>query len=98
MRQIRLVTETFLDHPVSNTAISSALLRLVAESKEPETLRLFIPSPVLAFGPQDLRCENFFQAVDSAFKHGFFPLKRLAGGRAAVFHRGTIGFSWTIPD
>ena len=98
MRQIRLVTESFLEQPVSNTAISSALLRLVAESKQPETLRLFVPSPVLAFGPQDLRCENFFQAVDSASKHGFSPVKRLAGGRAAVFHRGTIGFSWTIPD
>lgn len=98
MRQIRLITETFLDQPVSNTAISAALLRLVAGSKQPETLRLFVPSPVLAFGPQDLRCKNFFQAVDSAFKHGFSPVKRLAGGRAAVFHKGTVGFSWTIPD
>lgn len=98
MRQIRLVTETFLDQPASNTAISAALLSLTAESKQPETLRLFVPSPVLAFGPQDLRCENFSKAVDYSFKHGFSPVKRLAGGRAAVFHRGTLGFSWTIPD
>ena len=68
MRQIRLVTETFLDQPASNTAISAALLSLTAESKQPETLRLFVPSPVLAFGPQDLRCENFSKAVDYSFK------------------------------
>ena len=29
---------------------------------------------------------------------GFEAIERLAGGRAAVFHSGTIAFSWTMPD
>ena len=29
---------------------------------------------------------------------GFGAVEWLAGGRAAVFHEGTISFSWAIPD
>jgi octanoyl-[GcvH]:protein N-octanoyltransferase len=29
---------------------------------------------------------------------GFAAVARLAGGRAAVFHEGTISLAWTIPD
>jgi octanoyl-[GcvH]:protein N-octanoyltransferase len=36
--------------------------------------------------------------VAAARARGFGAVERLAGGRAAVFHAGTIAFSWAIPD
>jgi octanoyl-[GcvH]:protein N-octanoyltransferase len=41
---------------------------------------------------------GFAEAVAAARRHGFASIERLAGGRAAVFHEGTIAFSWAIPD
>ena len=29
---------------------------------------------------------------------GFAAVERLAGGRAAVFHEGTLAFAWAVPD
>jgi octanoyl-[GcvH]:protein N-octanoyltransferase len=41
---------------------------------------------------------GFARAVTAAREHGFASIERLAGGRAAVFHEGTIAFSWAIRD
>ena len=78
--------------------MSRALLQRVSGGAEPETLRLHRPSPIVAFGPQDLRAPGYRGAVAAAVDGGFTPVQRLAGGRAAVFHEDTIAFSWTIPD
>ncbi len=29
---------------------------------------------------------------------GFAAVERLAGGRAAVFHEGTLAFAWAVPE
>jgi octanoyl-[GcvH]:protein N-octanoyltransferase len=97
-RTIRLVRQGFPDPPEADTAVSHATLRRVSEGLEPETLRLHRPADVVAFGPRDRVAPGFGRAVAAAREHGFASIERLAGGRAAVFHQGTIAFSWAIPD
>ena len=97
-RKIRVTREAFLEHAALDTAVSRALLRQVARGEEPETLRLYTPADVVAFGPQDTRADGYGRATAAARSSGFEAIERLAGGRAAVFHSGTIAFSWTMPD
>jgi octanoyl-[GcvH]:protein N-octanoyltransferase len=81
-----------------DTAVSHATLRLVATGRLPETLRIHRPGRVVAFGPRDRTAPGFGAAVEAAGRRGFGTVERLAGGRAAVFHEGTIAVSWAIPD
>jgi lipoate-protein ligase A len=83
--------------PALDTALSRALLELVAEGAAPETLRLYQPDDVLAFSSLDAASPGFAAAVAAARAAGFAPALRLAGGRAAAFHRETLGFAWTMP-
>lgn len=69
-----------------------------SEGQIGETLRLYVPEPIVAFGKQDVRDPNYPEAVAAARRLGYVPVERLAGGRAAVFHPGTIAFAWTVPD
>lgn len=97
-RAVRLVRLGFPERPALDTALSHAVLRAVSDGTEPETLRLHRPSPTLSFGPQDALAPGYPDAVRKARAAGFVPVARLAGGRAAVFHEGTIAFAWTLPD
>jgi octanoyl-[GcvH]:protein N-octanoyltransferase len=97
-RTVRLVRDGFPDPPARDTAVSHAILRRVSDGLEPETLRLHRPGSVVAFGPKDRLAPGFAAAVESARALGFGAVHRLAGGRAAVFHPGTIAFAWVIPD
>jgi octanoyl-[GcvH]:protein N-octanoyltransferase len=94
---LRLITDRFAP-PALDTAVSSALLRGVAEGSEEPTLRLWVPDRIVAFGRQDRARPGYPQAVAAAREEGFTPVERLAGGRAAVFHEGTIAFSWATPE
>lgn len=95
---LRLLTDSFPCKPALDTAISRAILRRVSDGIEPTTLRLHRPGSVVAFGPQDATSPGYFKAVDISHQRGFEAIKRLAGGRAAIFHPGTIAFAWTIHD
>ncbi|MCH7786689.1 MAG: lipoate--protein ligase family protein [Chloroflexi bacterium] len=97
-RKIRLTTESFAHRPALDTAVSRAVLQRVSEGIEPETLRLFRPAAIVAFGPQDIRASGYQQAIAAARVGDFEAINRLVGGRAAVFHEDTLAFSWTIPD
>lgn len=96
-RTIRLIRESCPDPPARATAVSHALLRRVSDGLEPETLRLFRPGAIVAFGPQDTIVPGYAAAVRACRELGFAAVERLAGGRAAVYHERTIGFSWAIP-
>ena len=98
LRTIRLTRESFAARPALNTAVSRALLERVATGAEPETLRLYRPQALVAFGPHDGGSPGFPMACAAARAAGFEPVRRLAGGRAAVFHEETLAFAWTIPD
>ena len=81
-----------------DTAVSSVLLRRVSDGALPEALRLHRPGRPVAFGPNDRHEPGYPAAVGVARAAGFGAVERLAGGRAAAFHEGTIAFSWVVPD
>lgn len=97
-RSIRLVRDGFAGAPPLDTAVSRAILAAVSDGRLPETLRVHTPGDVVAFGPTDRLSPGFSAAVAAARARGFEAIHRLAGGRAAVFHAGTIAFSWVVPD
>ena len=97
-RIIRLLKTSFPERPAMDLALSKAILSLVSDGASPETLRLYRPGPILAFGPMDKLALGYPRAVMAAMAAGFSPIERLAGGRAAVFHEGTMAFAWTVPD
>ncbi len=96
-RPLRLVRSNPGD-AVTNAAVSHALLRRVSDGLEPETLRLYRPERIVAFGPMDRVAPGYRDAVAAARDRGFEAIERLSGGRAAVFHEETIAFAWSIPD
>ena len=71
-------------------------MRQVARGEVLETFRIHRTGPILAFGRIDRLRPGYGRAVAIAREHGFLPLERLAGGRAAVFHEGTISFSHAV--
>jgi lipoate-protein ligase A len=97
-RTVRLIRQGFPAPPGRDTAISHAILRRVSDGLSPETLRLHRPGAIVAFGPKDRLAPGFAAAVAAARDQGFGSVQRLAGGRAAVFHEGTIAFAWVVPD
>jgi len=84
--------------PHLDTAISHAVLQRVAAGEVGPTFRVRGAEPVLAFGKQDANSRGFPRAVAAARAAGFAPVLRLAGGRAAVFHDGTLAFAHATPD
>jgi octanoyl-[GcvH]:protein N-octanoyltransferase len=96
-RPINLITEGFPEDPAFDTAVSHSILQRVSDGQLPETIRIYRPGRIVAFGRQDSVSPGFVEAAEEARKQGFEPVIRLAGGRAAVFHEGTIAFAWAVP-
>lgn len=76
--------------PALEIAISHALLLRVGRGELAPLLRLYRPAPTLAFGRLDRLRDGFEEALHQARRHGFEPVMRLAGGRAAAYHRGSL--------
>jgi octanoyl-[GcvH]:protein N-octanoyltransferase len=95
---VALVRRSFPDRPALGVAVSRAILMRVAAGELPPTVRLHRPSRMLAFSRQDRASAGFPNAVMAAHERGFAPVLRLAGGRAAVYHEGTLACSWAVPD
>lgn len=94
MTPTALVLDSFPTPPELDTAISATTLKAVASGELPDLIRIHIPARIVAFGRQDTHTPGFEQAVAACKQEGFAPVVRLAGGRAAVFHEGTLAFSW----
>jgi lipoate-protein ligase A len=90
----QLITHAFADRPAYDVAVSRAILERVARRELPDTVRLARPGAMVAFGKQDVSSPWFLEAVGAARAGGFDAVKRLAGGRAAVFHEATVAFAW----
>ena len=84
--------------PAFDTAVAHATLLRASTGELSETFRLHVPGRIVAFGKQDMVAPGYLAAVAAARAAGYEAVERLAGGRAAVFHEGTLAFSWTIPD
>jgi octanoyl-[GcvH]:protein N-octanoyltransferase len=53
-------------------------------------LRIYRPQPTVAFGQRDSRLEGFAAAQQATLRHGFEPVVRRAGGRAAAYNQGSL--------
>ena len=69
----------------------------VAARELPETLRITHPGTTVAIAARR-RGAGLREAVSAAREHGFEPTLRLAGGRAAIFHDGTMEIGHAVPD
>lgn len=96
-RSILLLRDGFPAEPGLDVAVSRALLVRVGAGEVPESFRLHRPGREVAFGRHDVISPGYGAAVAAALRRGFAAVERLAGGRAAVFHEGTLAFSWTVP-
>ncbi|HEX2096262.1 MAG TPA: hypothetical protein VHF50_02720 [Solirubrobacterales bacterium] len=82
--------------PVWDSAVSRALMLRVAGGELPETLRVSRPGAAVVFGKRDVVSEGYAAAVEAARAAGFDAVERLGGGRAAVFHEGTLHFGHAV--
>jgi octanoyl-[GcvH]:protein N-octanoyltransferase len=98
VRRLRVLHDSFPDDPSLDAAVSRATLERVAAGELPETLRLARPGRVVAFAKRDVLAPGYAEAVAAARTAGFDSVTRLAGGRAAVFHEGTLELAHAVPD
>jgi octanoyl-[GcvH]:protein N-octanoyltransferase len=95
---LRLIRHSFPDQPDLGTAVSRTILRRVAAGELPSTIRIHRPGREVAFGRQDVASPGYQRATEAARAAGFAAVERLAGGRAAVFHEGTIAIARAYSD
>jgi octanoyl-[GcvH]:protein N-octanoyltransferase len=98
LERLRLIRHSFPEQPELSTAVSEAILRRVAAGELPPTIRIHRPASEVAFGKQDLASPGYAAAAAAAQAAGFAAVARLAGGRAAVFHPGTIAVARAYSD
>ena len=96
-QSVPVITDAFADRPVFGAAVSRAILVRVAAGELPPTVRLHRTGRVVAFGRQDAAGAEFETAVGAAREAGFDAIVRLAGGRAAAYHEGTLALSRAVP-
>jgi lipoate-protein ligase A len=83
---------------VLDAAVARATLQRVAAGELPETVRLTRAGRAVTFGKRDAISPGFAGAVRAARDAGFEAVLRLGGGRAALFHEGTVSLAHAIPD
>jgi octanoyl-[GcvH]:protein N-octanoyltransferase len=93
-----VLDDCFPDDPALDAAVSRAVMHRVAGGELPETLRLARPAAVVAFAKRDALSPGYPRALAAARARGFGAILRLAGGRAAVFHEGTLELAHAVPD
>jgi lipoate-protein ligase A len=91
-----LIETSFPEDGYLDTGVSAALMRQVVRGELAPTVRLHRTGPILAFGRLDKLRPGYQRAVELAREAGYQPVERIAGGRAAVFHEGTISLSLAI--
>jgi octanoyl-[GcvH]:protein N-octanoyltransferase len=98
VERLRLIRHSFPDQPELSTAVSRTILQRVAAGNLPPTIRIHRPGDEVAFGRQDVASPGYEAAAEAARAAGFAAVERLAGGRAAVFHQGTIAIARAYSD
>lgn len=95
---VDLLRDGFPDRPAYDTAVSRALLERVGAGELPATLRVWRPGAMVSFGRLDAATPSFPDAVLAARARGYEAVLRVGGGRAAVFHAGTLAFGLARAD
>jgi octanoyl-[GcvH]:protein N-octanoyltransferase len=98
VRTLQVLHDSFEDDPALDAAVSRAAMLRVAGGELPETLRIARPGTTVAFAKRDAVAEGYAEAARAAREHGFEATLRLAGGRAAVFHDGTMEIGHAVPE
>jgi octanoyl-[GcvH]:protein N-octanoyltransferase len=98
VRKLRVLHDSFEDDPALDAGASRALMLRVAAGELPETLRIARPGTTVAFAKRDAVTDGYDEAVRAARAQGFDATLRLAGGRAAVFHDGTMEIGHAAPE
>ena len=81
-----------------DVAFAHALLQCVSRGEAPSTLRLHRPRPTVAFGRLDALRPDFAAAARAARAHGFEPVLRAPGGRAAAYHGSSVVLDLAVAD
>ena len=98
MPALTLLDDSFPDDPAFDVAVSRAVMFRVARGELPETMRVARPAAVVAFAKRDALAPGYGDAVQAAAREGFGAVLRLAGGRAAIFHEGTLEVAHAAPS
>ncbi|MCC3274946.1 lipoate--protein ligase family protein [Arthrobacter sp. zg-Y20] len=75
-----------------------AMLDAVRRGELGPTLRIYRPVPTVALGQRDAKLPGFAAAEAASRRHGFAPLVRKAGGRAAAYHRDCLILDHVEPE
>jgi octanoyl-[GcvH]:protein N-octanoyltransferase len=87
---MRVFTDTHPEDPALDMALSQVLLRRIARGQEGPLARVYRPGATAAFGKLDTLSVGYPAARMAAERHGFTPVVRLGGGRAAVYDGGSV--------
>jgi len=86
------------EDPVREMEASAGLLADVSSGRRGPTARVYRPGPTVAFGRLDELLSGYGEARRRAAAAGFAPVRRLGGGRAAAYHRGSVLFDVLAPE
>jgi octanoyl-[GcvH]:protein N-octanoyltransferase len=84
--------------PVLELALATALLHQVAAGARGPVIRVYRPLATVAFGRRDSFLGGFGAAAAAARAHGFTPVIRSAGGRAAAYHEECLVIDEIVPS
>ncbi|WP_373283525.1 lipoate--protein ligase family protein [Sediminivirga luteola] len=98
MTPMRLLTGEEAVAPALALSMGIELLRRVQRGQEGPLLRVYRPRPTVAFGARDRLLPGFQAAAEAARAHGFTPVLRGPGGRAAAYHEGSLVIDHIEPD
>lgn len=80
-------------------AYSTALLRAVQHGTiTGPIVRTYRPKPTVSFGQQDVRMDGYARARELSEQHGFTPVVRRVGGRAAAYNPGSLIIDHIQPE
>lgn len=85
------------ERPAQDIAISGDLLSEVARGERGPVARLYRPGATLAFGKLDSLQPGYARARGCATAHGYEPVLRIAGGRAAAYDGGSLVYEEIVP-
>jgi octanoyl-[GcvH]:protein N-octanoyltransferase len=83
--------------PALEVALAPVLLESVAGGDRGPVLRCYRPPATVAFGRRDTFLPGFAAAAGAARAHGFTPVIRAAGGRAAAYDGGCLVLDEIMP-
>jgi lipoate-protein ligase A len=96
--EVEFLQERVSGAPMLDVALAAVLLDAVARAERGPMLRCYQPVPTVAFGRRDTFLPGFASAARVTEQHGFAPVIRAQGGRAAAYDDGCLVIDAIMPD